>query len=288
MKVPPHATYYAAIWLLPAVLYSADACAWGLYTHVYYAQLLIWAVPLADPRFRRAVRRFPELLLSGACLPDVSLFSGWVGSHNLSRTHQWSVAHRLLHEARDDREAALATGYACHLLSDIVAHNYFVPDHEALWRGPSHMAVHAASEWAMDAHLAGELFTRPGQLLDRHLPEIAGFAAHHFGAAPQRTRRALNYLMFGERLLRGAGVHRLAYRCACAADRGLTRRFDQYAEQTTQSLQQMNRLIAGDAPRWQPEVPAEQVRAGSRSAEGRHHSLMLPRDFFVTPGGSRD
>lgn len=278
----------ACLWLLPVALYSEDARAWGLYTHVYYAQLLLWAVPLADPRFRRAVKRFPELLLSGACLPDVSLFSGWVGSHNLSRTHQWSVAHRLLQESRDDREAALATGYACHLLSDIVAHNYFVPEYESRWRAHSQLAVHAASEWAMDAHLDGELFARPGRLLGRHLPEIAGFAAHHFGVEPARTRRALRYLMFGERLLRGAGVHRLAYGGVRAADRGAPARFDQYAEQTAQRLRQMNRLIAGDAPSWEPEPEPGQLRADRRRIGSRHHSLMLPRDFFVTPGGPRD
>jgi hypothetical protein len=276
------------LWLLPVLLHSEDARAWGLYTHVYYAQLLLWAVPLADPRFRRAVRRFPELLLSGACLPDVSLFSGWVGSHNLSRTHQWSVAHRLLHEARDDREAALATGFACHLLSDIVAHNYFVPEYESRWGSQSRMAVHAASEWAMDAHLDRELFARPGQLLGRYLPEIAGFAAHHFGAEPGLTRRALRYLMLGERLLRGASVHRLAYRGAQVADRAAPAHFDQYAGQTAERLLQINRLIAGDAPSWEPEPEPGQLRADRRPVESRHHSLMLPQDFFVTPGGSRD
>ena len=95
--------------MLPIALHSADALAWGLYTHVYFAQLLLWAVPLADPRFRRAVRRFPDLLLAGACLPDVSLFSGWVRSEPLAKTHQWVIAQRLLEDVRNDREAALAT-----------------------------------------------------------------------------------------------------------------------------------------------------------------------------------
>lgn len=275
--------FTAGLWLLPLALYCEDARAWGLYTHVYYAQLLLWAVPLADPRLRRALRRFPELLLAGACLPDVSLFSGWVGSRSLAHTHQWSAAHRLLNEARDDREAALATGYACHLLSDIVAHHYFVPEYESRWRATLPLAVHAASEWAMDAHLDRELFARPGRLLGRHLPEIAAFAAHHFGTEPRRTRRALRYLMLGERLLRGAGLHRLAYEGTCAADRGAPARFDQYAGQTAQRLQQMNRLIAGDAPSWEPEPAPGPLRAG-----GCRRSLMLPRDFFATPGSARD
>jgi len=37
-------------WSIPASLFAADALAWGLCTHVYFAQLLVWAVPLLDPR----------------------------------------------------------------------------------------------------------------------------------------------------------------------------------------------------------------------------------------------
>lgn len=281
--------YAAGLWLAPLALHSADALAWGLYTHVYFAQLLLWAVPLADPRFRRAVRRFPDLLLAGACLPDVSLFSGWVRSEPLARTHQWSAAHQLLQGVRNDGEAALATGYCCHLLADIVAHNYFVPAHEALWLNPSHVAVHAAAEWAMDAHLAPQLFAHPERLLGRHLPVIAAFASRHFGAPAPRTRMALRCLVWGERLLRNCGVHQLAYHGARTADAGAARRFDDYADQTARRMEQMNRLIAGDAPTWAPEVGCTE---GAReryaaAAAGGHLSLLLPRDFFVTSGRSR-
>lgn len=282
--------YAAGLWALPVALHSADALAWGLYTHVYFAQLLLWAVPLADPRFRRAIRRFPDLLLAGACLPDVSLFSGWVRSEPLAKTHQWSMAHQLLNHVRDDGEAALATGYCCHLLADVVAHNYFVPAHERLWLNPSHIAVHAAAEWAMDAHLAPQLFARPERLMARHLPAIARFASWHFGSPPLHTRAALRCLLLGERLLRSCGVHQLAYRGARAADAGAAGRFDDYADQTAQRMTQMDRLIAGDAPSWAPEVDCT---AGAReryaaAGAGRHLSLLLPQDFFVTPRRLRD
>lgn len=268
--------------MLPVALHVPDAWAWGLYSHVYFAQLLIWAVPLADPRFRRAVRRFPDLLLAGACLPDLSLFSRWVRSDALGETHQWTVARRMLQEARDDREAALATGFGCHLLSDIVAHNDFVPAHETLWINPSHIAVHAAAEWAMDAHLSQELFARPGTLIRRNLPEVSAFAARHFAVPQVAAAGALRCLMRGEGLLRASGLHRIAYRGALAADRATARRFDDYAAFTARSLGQVNRLIAGDAPDWPPEVDCAH-RARERyaaAAQGRHLSLMLPRDFF--------
>lgn len=290
MKIRYAARYTAPlIWLIPLALHSGDALAWGLYTHVYFAQLLLWAVPLADPRFRRAVRRFPDLLLAGACLPDVSLFSNWVRSEPLGQTHHWAMAQQMLQGAQDDSEAALATGYCCHLLADIVAHNYFVPAHETLWLNPSHLTVHAASEWAMDAHLAPQLFVRPGRLLQRHLPAITRFASRHFAAPPRQARIALHAMMFGERLLRHCGAHQLAYRVARATDTGAVKRFDDYADQTAQRMEQMNRLIAGDAPSWAPEVDStEGARERYVGTAGRGHlSLLLPRDFFVGSERSR-
>lgn len=276
-------TITAVFWIAPLALHSADAWAWGLYTHLYFAQLLLWAIPLADARFRRAAKRFPELLLAGACLPDVSLFSGWVRDPRLAATHQWSVARRLLQDADHDEHAALAAGYCSHLLSDIVAHNHFVPAHETLWLNPLPLAVHAASEWAMDAHLAGQLYARPHRLLRRHLAVITAFAARHFGSPPDHTRRALRYLAHGEQWLRGSGLHQAAYRGARLMDAGVTQRFDYYVTQTTQRLEQMNRVIAGDAPAWAPEVACaatarDKIHTGAPQHAARF--IPLPRDFF--------
>lgn len=271
------------LWMAPFALHSADALAWGLYTHLYFAQLLLWAIPLADPRFRRAIRRFPELLLAGACLPDVSLFSGWLDTPGLATTHQWPAAQRLLQSADNDEDAALAVGYACHLLSDIIAHNHFVPAHETLWLNPAPLAVHAAAEWAMDAHVAGHLFAHPHRLLRRHLHAITDFASRHFGITPVKTRMALRCLARAEQWLRGSGLHHVAYRGARAADAGFVPRLDYYAAQTALRLEQMNRVLAGDAPAWAPEPACafsarEQLLHHGHAAIARQ--LPLPESFF--------
>ena len=78
-------------WLLPLLLHSADANAWGLVTHVYFAQWLIWATPLLDPRLRQAIQRFPELVMAGACLPDLALVSP-----SFRHTHQWPICQEIL------------------------------------------------------------------------------------------------------------------------------------------------------------------------------------------------
>jgi hypothetical protein len=269
-------------WLPPLALYSGDALAWGLYTHLYFAQLLIWAIPLADARFRRAVRRFPELLLAGACLPDASLFSRWAGARALGASHQWCSARRMLHAAGDDEEAALAAGYASHLLADVIAHNHFVPAHETLWFSAP-VLTHAAAEWAMDAHIAPQLFARPACVLRRHLPRTAAFAAKHFGCTPQRAAAALRCLQRGEHLLRALRLPQAIYGGGALADAALRRRLDYYAAETAARLGQINRVIAGDAPRWHAEVGcslAARLRVGERGAGEVRGRLPLPQDFF--------
>jgi hypothetical protein len=269
-------------WALPFALHSADALAWGLYTHVYFAQLLIWVTPLADTRFRRAVRRFPELLLAGACLPDISLFSHGNGSGALGVTHQWSIVRSMLQSAQDDAERAIATGFASHLLTDIIAHNHFVPAHEELWLKVP-LATHAASEWAMDAHVAPQLFARPATIIARNLDALVRYGTRHFGCTGAQTRQALRYLQHGEHLLRLSRLPQAAFHGACLMDARVRQRFDYYACETTLRLAQISRVLSGDVPVWQPEVDcAETARLQIRNCTPRQlrYRLPLPRDFF--------
>jgi hypothetical protein len=267
-------------WLLPLALFSDNALAWGLYTHVYFAQLLIWAIPLADPRFRRAIVRFPELLLAGVCLPDLALFGRHVGAPALGSIHQWSMARRLLAEADDDEPRALALGYASHLLTDVIAHNHFVPAHEQLWLDRP-VVTHAASEWAMDAFVAPHLFARPSGLMARHRTLLAEYTAARFHCAPAAARRALDCLRHGDALLRGSGLPQALLRVAKGIDVRLLRRFGWYVAETTARLGQINRLIEGDAPVWL----AEPEKSGAAHGPARRVAPVmlkapLPQDFF--------
>ena len=268
------------LWAAPLLLYAADSHAWGLYTHMYFTQHLIWFVPLADPRFRRAIRRFPELCLAATCLPDVSLFSGWRGNAALGTTHQWSCVLRMLREARGDADRAMAMGYACHLMTDVVAHNYFVPTHERLWfRG--RILTHAAAEWAMDAHVAPHLLVRPATLIGTHRERIVDFACRRLRVATETARRALGYLSRGESTLRRSRLPQLLYGASRRADRALTTRFDDYIRETAGRLRQIDRLICGEIPAWLPElegsVPSCRVAEAPRNDP---YLSLLPADFF--------
>lgn len=267
-------------WLAPLALFSEDALAWGLCTHVYFSQLLIWAIPLADARFRRAVVRQPELMLAGACLPDLSLFGRCLGAPALGATHQWSAAQRLLAAAEDDESRALALGYASHLLADIIAHNHFVPAHEQLWFDRP-VVTHAASEWVMDAHIMPHLLARPADLMRRHRARLADYAAQHLGCNLAEARRALGCLRHGETLLRASRLPQALRAGARIADVRLGRRLDWYVTETAARLGQINRLIEGDAPVWRAELDGMRlVRGPAQKPPARVFSRPLPQDFF--------
>jgi hypothetical protein len=268
------------------LVHAADAHAWGLYTHVYFTQLLIWLIPLADQRFRDAIRRFPELCLAATCLPDISLFSKPTRNPALATTHRWSAVARLLEDAVDDRERAMAIGYACHLMTDIVAHNYFVPTHENIWfRG--RMLTHASAEWAMDAHIGRHLFVRPADLIGAHRAELTDYACRRLHFVPRVARGALGYLLRGESALRRSRLPQVVYRASCLADRAVTARFNHYIQETSGRLRQIDRLVRGEVPAWLPELESPSPRPEyPLPSRHQHYLALLPADFFrdVRPG----
>jgi hypothetical protein len=269
-----HVLFVRLVWAAPFLLHAADSYAWGLYTHMYFAQLLIWSIPLADRRFRSCLAQFPELFLAAACLPDISLFSRAMGTPETRVTHQWSAAIAMLRDAQGAAERAMALGYATHLLTDVVAHNQFVPTHEQIW-SRSGVVTHAMSEWAMDAHISRHLFVRPASLISAHEQALSAFAQDRLGIARPVARRALYYLMCGERALRWSGVPQLIHRASRNADRELVRRFDDYVRETSHRLRQVNRLIAGEVPAWLPEIEDE-----LDGVQSDRNAAVLPADLF--------
>lgn len=272
-------SYTRLVWIAPFALHAADACAWGLYTHTYFAQLLLWAIPVADPRFRRALARCPGLFLAATCLPDVALFSRALRAPGLGTTHRWPAAIAMLGEAESDADRAMSLGFATHLLTDIVAHHYFVPAHEQMWFRLG-MVTHASAEWAMDAHVSTHLFARPAALIARHRETLAAFAHEGLGLERSNARRGLTCLMRGEGFLRRARIPQLVYRAGRCVDGALRARLDHYVHETGERLRQIDRLVAGETPRWLPEADSG-ARAG-QADEPLHHPYLafLPSDFF--------
>ena len=229
------------VWMLPLLLQSRDASAWGLYTHVFFAQWLLWGVPLLDPALRRSATRYPKLVLAGACLPDLAIVGKHVGTQAFNNTHDWDDALRMLHSAEDDASRALALGYCSHLLVDIIAHHHFVPAHEHLWLNVP-VLTHACAEWAMDAHIRPQLLTTPKALLNSAEVEICVLVTQHFAVEHATARRATRLLARADTVLRRSWLPQMLYATAARLDTRVPARFDYFVTQTTQRLGEINQL----------------------------------------------
>ena len=271
----------AFLWSVPIALFAGDALAWGLYTHVYFAQLLVWAVPLIDPTLRRAVRRFPQRLVAGACLPDLALVGSTARTRAFDTSHRWETAHALLDAAHDDESRACAVGAISHLWVDIIAHNHFVPAHEHLWWNVP-MLTHAASEWAMDRHIARHLFHPPATLLQAD-DWLVDYVTRNFDCSPVASRRAIRQLAGAEALLRRSRLPNMLHGLGRVLDRKLTARFDYYIQEVTIRLPQINRVLAGEAPAWLADCPPVAVarqRIAAHAPELVACRMPLPGDLF--------
>lgn len=235
-------------WCLPLSLYSLDANAWGLYTHVYFAQSIFLASPLLDKRFREAIKRFPDLVATGACIPDLAVIS-----KAFKTTHQWQKAESLISHAQTLEETALAVGYASHLYVDVIAHNHFVPAHEALWEHDS-IFTHIAAEWAMDVHIQKSLNKTPGQLLSKHATLVSQFISPCFAQPQPLVKKKLIKLAYADRLLRGVQLPNIIHKCIHLGNKRKHKHFDYYIGQTEQALKEFHKVLNGHRPNWLPEL----------------------------------
>ena len=235
------------LWCVPLLLQANDANAWGLYTHVYFAQWLLWGVPLLDAELRRAVSRYPKLVMAGACLPDLAIVGRAVGTLAFERTHNWQDAARMLQSAENDAERALAVGYYSHLFADVVAHHHFVPAHERLWLDWP-MLAHTVSEWAMDAHLSEHLLATPSQLLRAGELDIVPLVSRHFALPEKRARTAVRVLARADQGLRWCRLPQGLYRNVVRMDKRVVRRFNYFISETSSRFSELNRVLAGDSP----------------------------------------
>lgn len=247
---------------LPLALFAGDALAWGLQTHLYFAQQLLFAVPLLDPELRRAALKYPRLVLAGACLPDLALAGAALGIAEFRRTHRWSSLRRLA-AATCDEERAVALGYASHLLTDVVAHNRFVPEHEDRVLEVAH-ATHALCEWAMDDYLRGWVRAAPGDLLAAERRTLAGIVAPRWRCGEKTALRAIDWLAGADRLLRASRLPQLCRSVLRLLERRYAPRFEAYVRETSVLLAQAGPALDGLQPAGEPEPenPGASWRAG--------------------------
>lgn len=250
---------------VPLALFAPDASAWGLQTHVCLAQVALLTLPFADPQLRGAALRFPRLVLAGACLPDLMLAGHALRTPAFARAHRWSTLRRLAATPRCDADRALALGYASHLVTDVVAHNHFVPEHEARLARVPH-ATHALAEWAMDRHLRADLPAQPRDLLRENMAEIAGFVARSFRCPEPLARRALALLGGADAWLRASPLPSLCAAALRLFDRQVDGRLDAYVDRTLQTLPGIEGALGGAFTDWVESDP--EGHGGDQRPEG--------------------
>jgi hypothetical protein len=235
-------------WLIPIIFHANEANAWGLVTHVYFAHSLLWAMPLLDPRLRKAIQNFPDLVMAGACLPDLAIIS-----KRYCKTHSWQNAHALLENAKNEEELAIAIGFASHLYIDVIAHNHFVPAHEEMWSDKG-MLTHISSEWAMDAHLTPLLSKSPGALLRANAAKLAQFIAPQFNCDIKDTKRLILKLSFWDRVLRAFKIPNAIYHASRILDKRVNKNFIYYIAKTQVAISDIGIVLSGIKPSWEAEL----------------------------------
>lgn len=268
------------LWLVPLIAYQQEAHAWGLVTHLYFADSLLWSMPLLDPRLQAIIKKFPQLVMAGACLPDLA-----VVSQKFHGNHHWQHIPQMLNTIDSEKETAIAIGYISHLYVDVIAHNHFVPAHEAMFAHES-IITHIAVEWAMDAKLSPLMKSKPSQLLQQHHNELLNFCVKHFHVDTPNCRRAIKQLAFWDKVLRVVQLPQMIYLGMRLFNRNVKQNFIYYIAKTQTALDQFGSIFSGQQPAWQPELASQHASMSEWRLiclEHLKHHHPVPIDYFVKP-----
>jgi len=272
--------YIKLLWCLPISLYAIDANAWGLYTHILFSQWMMATMPLLDPKIQQAIRKFPKLVMAGACLPDLAVIS-----KSFHTTHQWETAEILIKRANSEEEIAIAIGYSSHLFVDVIAHNHFVPAHEAKWLNKT-IITHISSEWAMDAHIAKHIPHCPHHLLLTHIEVISTFISPCFNVSKELATSKLRQLAWADGLLRVSRLSSIILWVLKLHDKEFIKNLNYYLTNTSHALMHFDKSLLGKRPNWQPELHhlnmAEMVAWREKCLNDLSARLAMPIKLYKT------
>lgn len=99
--------------------------AWGPLTHIAIAGEIIKLIGVISIPALEKILKFKNEFIFGNVYADVILAKNLVDYREHS--HNWKTGIRILKKAKTSQEKSFALGYLCHLASDCIAHNYYVP-----------------------------------------------------------------------------------------------------------------------------------------------------------------
>ncbi len=109
-----------------SLVFPGELFAWGPCIHIQQGISIINEISQFNSIIAPLIQAFPHDFLYGCIAPDIIIGKG--SKEKDGHCHNWSVGVALLEEARSDRSISFAYGYLAHLASDIVAHNFFIPN----------------------------------------------------------------------------------------------------------------------------------------------------------------
>ncbi|MCP4606964.1 MAG: zinc dependent phospholipase C family protein [Proteobacteria bacterium] len=109
------------------VFFPRDAFAWGPVAHIDFSLQLLAGTAALAPMVGRLLNRHSTGFLYGSLAADSVVGKNFASE--LSHCHSWTVARKLLSDARQhgERYEVFILGYLSHLAADVVAHNHFIP-----------------------------------------------------------------------------------------------------------------------------------------------------------------
>ncbi|MBI5560465.1 MAG: zinc dependent phospholipase C family protein [Deltaproteobacteria bacterium] len=103
-----------------------EALAWGPATHLEVGQMVLDHAHEIPAAIAALIGEFPYDFLYGNISADIVVGKNLV--EELKHCHGWNFGFKLLKKAGSDSQRAFAYGYLCHLASDSIAHNHFIPE----------------------------------------------------------------------------------------------------------------------------------------------------------------
>lgn len=140
--------------LIIVIFFPINAFAWGPASHISIGLYVFDNLNLLISQVTDVILKYPYYFLYGCISPDVLIGKGKKISK--APTHNWNTGFSLL-KSNDMRVKSYSLGYLSHLASDVIAHNYFVPNMLQLFKLNRGKIFHVLIEGLIDRSLNREL-----------------------------------------------------------------------------------------------------------------------------------
>ncbi|MBI5236978.1 MAG: zinc dependent phospholipase C family protein [Deltaproteobacteria bacterium] len=179
---------------LAVLLLPSDAYAWGAAGHLAISRQIADSLLLYGPHHLASlIAKNYQAFLLGSLSPDIFSVRDWFMQPSRPLIHGWDLAHRLVRDARGEEETAYSLGYISHLASDVICHNFFIPQYIFMC-DHSLKITHLIAETRAEGYI-GSLWTSKDlkELIDSN-SSLDGFFARTAGLKPgelERNKRVL-------------------------------------------------------------------------------------------------